>query len=761
MIASSFDNRKPVFAFAPCLVYSFSTGALDNWKPAPATWLDAGEGDEAEDVNAHEHLYTACENLGGVLLEWSAAFLDRLFEVLRHKDKSSKVKAGDLAADTMNVAAAMTGLGGAGGAGALAAGGNWREEFLTFLIKSVTQQLFTMADEPAAEMAATKVLRFVTDRALPHVEKDAASMVEMATSSRPERTVSTFFPALCDGLLAASAPLSETPTFAPSTSPAFLRWRLQLLSGLVRGGGAALAPHGPTLRRLIAAGISHDDKSVRKCARKVLRKALQGLCETCSADTRSLPPARWANLSSVAEWRRLCEPLAAEQIDVAWVQPTTEGLILAASLLDDFLVRPRNELTLELAREPAKEDATVGSVSRAGVWREHIKTMEYAFRGAVCLLGDRGTPGEDDEASGRHLRDDVFLAVGSRGLSRLLAAKDGHTLHGMVAGLRAETAQFMRSALDACAQENGPIDVKSSKLVVRLSERVACTRGGKGQKSRTSFAAVMRAGMQRDEVAVAMKKMRLSLANEAAANGDPAAVADQRRAFNMGGPGRSRGWPRAAVVLSTFFLHRQRLEIAPRTLAIAARDAANTADKTKQEDGGGVSWPGASAVLDRQRALFDALVHLSSSEYAMVRAAAQVGVNRMGTVYPWFVREAVPVLIDRLSQRDPEPVEDVSDGASGDAAHRRLTGACYLLHQRRSMRHVASKWSHSRALLLALCDSQSVLARLPTDKQEKAAARVTILFTSYVSCWRANALVTDEVRIVGTSSGRTQFNTRK
>ena len=61
---------------------SFSTQALDGWKPAPLPWLDASEeGDADED----EHLYTACEGLGGVMLEWSVAFLDRLFEVLRHK----------------------------------------------------------------------------------------------------------------------------------------------------------------------------------------------------------------------------------------------------------------------------------------------------------------------------------------------------------------------------------------------------------------------------------------------------------------------------------------------------------------------------------------------------------------------------------------------------------------------------------------------------------------------------------------------------
>lgn len=61
---------------------SFSSQALDGWKPSPPSWLDASE---AEDAQEHEHLYTACEGLGGVMMEWSVAFLDRLFEVLRHK----------------------------------------------------------------------------------------------------------------------------------------------------------------------------------------------------------------------------------------------------------------------------------------------------------------------------------------------------------------------------------------------------------------------------------------------------------------------------------------------------------------------------------------------------------------------------------------------------------------------------------------------------------------------------------------------------
>eukprot|EP00752_Nemacystus_decipiens_P011025 g9797.t1 len=224
---------------------------------------------------------------------------------------------------------------------------------------------------------------------------------------------------------------------------------------------------------------------------------------------------------------------------------------------------------------------------------------------------------------------------------------------------------------------------------------------------------------------------------EAAAKGD--AVADARRVL-MGGSGGVRACPRALGVARASLQHGKRLGVAPRALAYAAKSAADPSRSAGAATA--PPWPAAPAVLDRYRSLFSALEQLSSSEYAMVRAAAQVGVNRVGGVFSWFAREAVPGLIGRLSVADQRPGE----GGGGEAAHRRLTGALYLLHQTRSMRHVVSKWSLSRSLLLALCDSQSVLARLPADKQEKAAARVTILFNTYVSYWRSNPVETDEDR---------------
>lgn len=696
--------------------------------------------------------------------EWSAALLDRLFEILRHKDKTSKVKAGDLGSDTMNVAAAVSGLGDPGGGsggglqGMLASmmGGAGRDGMLVSLIGLVTQQLFTMMDGPAGEMAAVKVLRFVTDSALPNAEKDVARIVEMLAWARPDRTVANFFPALCEGLLVPGAVGNESPVLAPGVSVPLLRWRLRLLSGLARGAGPALVTKRATLRGLIAAGIKHNDKSVRKCARKLLRKALIGLSEMFPADTRSLPPTRWANANSAAEWRRICEPVPPGEHAIVWKEPTADGLALAAELLQEFLHQPMQELSAELSKELAEGNhgAVNGAAASApGVWREQLKTMDYALRGGICLLGDRGTPGEDDLDVEDGLRDDLYLAVGSHALLALktaATAAEGPRLFALVAGLRAGVARFLHSVLEACAKGKGPVDVKSSKLAIRLSQRIACTRGANAhlvRRQKTTLRVFK--SQQKSVLSAALAKARLGVALEAGVAGDAATATAARRLLATTGTGGAVSHPRVWVVGRSILQHYRRMSMAPRAIAYGAKDAAHSRDAEEAGPAATVvvRWSAAAAVLDRYRALFDALKDLASAEYAMVRAAAQVGVNRVGGVYPWMARSIVPGLINVLSTGGQDDLPQDSDKVvgNGEAAHRRLTGACYLLHQTRSMRHVASKWSLLRMLLLALCDSQTVLTCLPTDKQEKAAARVTILFTSYVSMWRANPIADEKV----------------
>ena len=266
------------------------------------------------------------------------------------------------------------------------------------------------------------------------------------------------------------------------------------------------------------------------------------------------------------------------------------------------------ELTAELARGRAEEAPAAGAAVPAGVWREHLKTMDYALRGGVSLLGDRGTPGEDDDTSGEHLRDDCYLAVGGQGLSRLLSAEDGPRLYAMVAGLRAEVARFLRSSLEACVQEKGPADVKSAKLAVRLSQRVACTRGAKAHETRRKGSAIAAFKSQQREIGRdAARKMLLNLARQAAAKGDTVAAA---RHVLMGGSGGVQACPRALSVAQASLQHGKRLAVAPRALAYAARDAARP---SRGSAGGAAAaaaapWSAASTVLDRYRSLFSALV---------------------------------------------------------------------------------------------------------------------------------------------------------
>ncbi|CAM9175751.1 unnamed protein product [Choristocarpus tenellus] len=793
---------------------------LTSWRPPPLGWLDSETFSHDDDTQEAEHLFSASEGLNSVMLDWALALLDRVFELLRHKSRPSKVKAGDLGQDTMGTAGAMAGLGMKRGHSGGGRGGSRR---VMPTVINVVRKLFAQMDSTAFQHASARVLRFVSEEGpLPDAEKDCASLVEACAITNPVAVANSFFPVLCRDLAppASAATINTSSERYHELAQPLWRWRLRLLSGLCRGCCSALVPHGPALQRLISGGLAHSDKGVRKAARKVLRKSLQGLTEIRLAEARSLPPHRWAGAHEAVEWRRLCEPLPREELGVGWVEPGRAELRLAAELMENFLVKPMRLLQRDIfcpdnlgtpSVAVMEEELSLAGAG-GGAWegksvsllRENLKTMEYALRGCVCLLADLGVPGDSVATSiggaGGELRDDALFAVGNCLLSRLKASsgevegrwergKEDTRLHNVIAGLRAEMVTFVRHALEVCAADGVNVDmdnnvptgraaslastdVKVTKLVVGLALRLSCSRSSHNSSWYESVTQGLawRKRMQYSPLAYAAAEERLKPLLMAARQGDAGSAANARTVLLAG----SMLLPttRGHALHRAFHQHNKRLAHAPRAIAFATKDWARLSmapagnDKSGLGSGGGIAgescaevmkgcrpitslsvWPGAKGILDGYSGVFSGLVGLSFSEYATVRAAAQHGVERMGEIHPSFVYDAIPGLIDCITLGSGSDglggqikSNLGSDVSSGSSIHRRLTGAMYLLFQKRSLRHVAGKWPLLRSLLCALCNSQAALGHLPTDKQEKAAARVQILFASYVASWRANPI---------------------
>ncbi|CAN0096894.1 unnamed protein product, partial [Discosporangium mesarthrocarpum] len=395
---------------------------LSAWQPPKLEWLDAGGLSREKEAEEADLLYASVEALHRVMIDWALALLDRVLELLRHKVHPSKAKAGDIGQDPMDTAGAIAGLGGVGDPGATGAARGWGRgsegsitgggSFHLRSMGSLTQQLFEQMDGEAFRLASSRVLVFVMEKARLEAEKDCALLVASCARAHPRATADTFLPALCEGLLGGGGGRGGS-----GASPVLWRWRLRLLSGLAREARGALVPHGEVLKRTIQGGLAHKNKGTRKAARKVLKKALLGLLELCPAESRSLPPRRWEEAHEALEWRRLCEPLPRGELAIAWIEPERPGLRLAAQLVEEFLVHPMGLLLQGLQEEdpsrlvllsspsdPAVEPGAArgdgGDSKKPDLWRENLKTIEYAMRGAITLLADRGTLGPDKGEEG-------------------------------------------------------------------------------------------------------------------------------------------------------------------------------------------------------------------------------------------------------------------------------------------------------------------------------------------------------------------------
>ncbi|KAJ8599812.1 hypothetical protein CTAYLR_004008 [Chrysophaeum taylorii] len=306
--------------------------------------------------------------------EWAPLFLERLLATLEHRDAAHKVSKNGVVASARDAASAE-------------------------LVRSVTTRLFWRLDGRAKTRCKEVVAAWIRS-APPRAAsaKDAASVVAACVAGGG-----------ADDLV---AELREEAA-VPARTPSRFAFGLRLLAGATRASPPSRIAAPRALAQLEAAldrGLAHDDKTVSKAARKLLRDALRGLLER-----RCVPEAATAWPSEEEEEGEFAAAAAAAAVEgvFEWIEPTEDAVAAAARLVDRFALAP-----LRQASSSSSSRTTAHERVRA------LRQLTHGARGACSALGDHHQDGGDDDDDGggdHHLSSPLHAGFVARGLSRSAA----------------------------------------------------------------------------------------------------------------------------------------------------------------------------------------------------------------------------------------------------------------------------------------------------------------------------------------------------
>ena len=182
--------------------------------------------------------------------------------------------------------------------------------------------------------------------------------------------------------LKALIPLLVGKVLKPGTGDGFLgsdsetAYWVHLLGHVVARTGEGFLPFRSTLESVVDRTVFHDDKELRKQGQKLLRKLLRALLQAVPCTTRSLPPARWAGLTTCRDFSQLVHPAFVSQeagISVSLPGPLAQAS--ARELVDKYM-----SLAMSKVAPPG------GAASTQSDLRAGLRCMEAVVRGGAGVF---------------------------------------------------------------------------------------------------------------------------------------------------------------------------------------------------------------------------------------------------------------------------------------------------------------------------------------------------------------------------------------
>ena len=287
--------------------------------------------------------------------DWSLAFLDRIYEILRAAGEQEKMGKGHGGVATRHSSVDVA-----------------QAKNFSRILKETLCYFFSSMDEDTFTSALRSVTTFLEEETLPHAAKDASLLCQAVASTRFD--ISNSGDCVLDrnpGFDALVLVLTDDLEHRSNKSAIY---RLRCLSGAIRFAGSAVMKHRETILSTISYALSKpDEKTLFKTGCKLLRHTLSSQCETYPI-AQSCHPMRLKGGKYCIKDLRMGKSAQLHGDKVQWHVPSGEQI--------DFTVRILVKFSLTRLKELGNPSSSIQQ------WRQCLRVLRYSLRGCSGILLD-------------------------------------------------------------------------------------------------------------------------------------------------------------------------------------------------------------------------------------------------------------------------------------------------------------------------------------------------------------------------------------
>eukprot|EP00986_Skeletonema_menzelii_P015974 scaffold13200_cov175-Skeletonema_menzelii.AAC.3 len=299
-------------------------------------------------LDTDSDLDTVMEEAMLAMSDWSLAFLDRIYELLRATGEQEKVGKGH------------SGYGASHGSMDIAVTKN-----VSRIMKETLTYFFSSMDAQTYRSALRSVSRFLQEETLPFAVKDASLLCQAVCMTRFDLKDSSVD---ANPGLDALVPILTEDLEHRSTKSAI--YRLRCLAGAVRYAGSSVLKHRDSIVAAITHALSQpDDKVLFKTGCKLLRHTLSSQCEEYPIAQSSHPMKSSTNYVPGA-----CAELKHD--GVKWCIPSGKSIDFAVDLVGQFCLKRLRSL------------GDITGDNNIQRWRQSLRVLRYTLRGCLGILLD-------------------------------------------------------------------------------------------------------------------------------------------------------------------------------------------------------------------------------------------------------------------------------------------------------------------------------------------------------------------------------------